>query len=571
MNTRIRRSLTLVALAAAIVPAGAGAVELVGYGAAWEYLQPGGAADDPNQTDTDFDTTWFARNYNTSNPIDWADASPGPFARGGISAFDPNSSAFIRNAGTVLPDLDTGNRLTTYFRHSFQTTEVTSGFSLDLLVDDGARVYLDGNEILSLNCCVTAGPGQPAAYTDLATTIGNERTYSSYRIMQEQTLAAGNHVLAVGVFNRTERDGDLGFSLRFLEGLVDFVAPQDQWKYFEGYDEPSGGSLDWTTPGFDDGSWDSGQDAFGYEETGAGDPTGVYDMVDAGTLLDMQGAYSSLYIRHPFSVSQLDEIGELTLTVDYDDAFFAYINGQLVFSSEEGNAMIDLSEPIPYDIDGGTVGIDHESTNNSAALPEVFTVRLADFPGLLNEGDDNVLAIQGVNSSLAGSSDFLLGKISLYGSPGSGTPTVPGDFDNDGQLTAADIDLLSGVVRAATNDPFYDVTGDGSVDDADRTEWVEVLRKTYFGDADLDDLFNTADLVTVLSAGEYEDAVAGNSGWAEGDWDGDGDFTTADFVTALAGGGYEQGPRPAVAAVPEPTSLTGWLLIGLLCALRRRR
>jgi hypothetical protein len=98
-----------------------------------------------------------------------------------------------------------------------------------------------------------------------------------------------------------------------------------------------------------------------------------------------------------------------------------------------------------------------------------------------------------------------------------------------------------------------------------------VLRKTYFGDADLDDLFNTADLVTVLSAGEYEDAVAGNSGWAEGDWDGDGDFTTADFVTALAGGGYEQGPRPAVAAVPEPTSLTGWLLIGLLCALRRRR
>ena len=53
--------------------------------------------------------------------------------------------------------------------------------------------------------------------------------------------------------------------------------------------------------------------------------------------------------------------------------------------------------------------------------------------------------------------------------------------------------------------------------------------------------------------------------------DGNGDFTTTDFVTALAGGGYEQGPRAAVAAVPEPS--TAWLLvIGLLsCRLRHPR
>ena len=56
------------------------------------------------------------------------------------------------------------------------------------------------------------------------------------------------------------------------------------------------------------------------------------------------------------------------------------------------------------------------------------------------------------------------------------------------------------------------------------------------------------------------------------DWDGDGDFTTGDFVLAFQGGGYEKGPKPAVAAVPEPTGLLPLLFGGLLtAALRRRR
>ena len=58
----------------------------------------------------------------------------------------------------------------------------------------------------------------------------------------------------------------------------------------------------------------------------------------------------------------------------------------------------------------------------------------------------------------------------------------------------------------------------------------------------------------LISAGEYEDAIAGNSVWATGDWNGDGDFTSSDMVTAFADGGYEAGRRPAVAAVPEPSA-----------------
>jgi hypothetical protein len=145
-----------------------------------------------------------------------------------------------------------------------------------------------------------------------------------------------------------------------------------------------------------------------------------------------------------------------------------------------------------------------------------------------------------------------------------------GDFDNDGQLTAADIDALSAHIRAMGNDLKYDVSLDGAVNDNDRQAWVEGLKKTYFGDSNLDLEFSSKDLVDVLAAGQYEDAVDGNSGWAQGDWDGNGDFTTSDFVFALAGGGYEQGPRAAVAAVPEPASIA-LLACGLLACAGRRR
>jgi hypothetical protein len=58
------------------------------------------------------------------------------------------------------------------------------------------------------------------------------------------------------------------------------------------------------------------------------------------------------------------------------------------------------------------------------------------------------------------------------------------------------------------------------------------------GDANLDTIFNSADLVLAWQAGKYEDSVAGNSSWAEGDWNGDGDFNSADLVLAFQKGDY---------------------------------
>ena len=146
----------------------------------------------------------------------------------------------------------------------------------------------------------------------------------------------------------------------------------------------------------------------------------------------------------------------------------------------------------------------------------------------------------------------------------------PADFNGNGVLDAGDIDLLTSQVRAGSNAAGYDLNGDSLVNEADRTVWVNDLKRTYYGDSNLDGEFNSSDLVTVFQAGQYEDGVASNSTWATGDWNGDGDFDSSDFVTAFSAGGYEAGLRPAVSAVPEPGSLV-MMLLGLLGLTRLRK
>jgi hypothetical protein len=143
---------------------------------------------------------------------------------------------------------------------------------------------------------------------------------------------------------------------------------------------------------------------------------------------------------------------------------------------------------------------------------------------------------------------------------------VPGDFNGNGILDAADIDLLSEQVRAGSNDPLYDLNADTLVNDLDRKVWVHDLKGTFFGDTDLDGAFNSADLVQVLASGQYEDTIDLNSTWLTRDWDGDGDFTCGDLVVALADGGYEAG----AAAVPEPAGVVLAMTAAALVAIRRR-
>ena len=58
------------------------------------------------------------------------------------------------------------------------------------------------------------------------------------------------------------------------------------------------------------------------------------------------------------------------------------------------------------------------------------------------------------------------------------------------------------------------------------------------GDANVDRAFDTADLVSVFSAAEYESDFP-NSKWSTGDWNCDGRFDSSDLILAFKAGSFE--------------------------------
>ncbi len=113
-----------------------------------------------------------------------------------------------------------------------------------------------------------------------------------------------------------------------------------------------------------------------------------------------------------------------------------------------------------------------------------------------------------------------------------------GDLNDDQVLNQDDIDMLHAAIAANARDARYDVDGSQQVDAQDASFLIEVVMDSVVGDANLDGIFDSHDLIEVLQAGQFEDGVRGNSTWKTGDWNGDGEFDTSDLVFALQKGAY---------------------------------
>ena len=140
--------------------------------------------------------------------------------------------------------------------------------------------------------------------------------------------------------------------------------------------------------------------------------------------------------------------------------------------------------------------------------------------------------------------------------------TVEATSDNE-DLIPVDRIVLAGVgsERSVSITPLSGQSGglvqvtltvsDGT--DIATRSFVVTVSPAVIGDSTNDGLFNTADMVAVFQAGEYEDGVDGNSVWEEGDWNGDGDFDSGDMVSAFQTGLYEIGAQPGRPSI-APTS-----------------
>jgi hypothetical protein len=161
--------------------------------------------------------------------------------------------------------------------------------------------------------------------------------------------------------------------------------------------------------------------------------------------------------------------------------------------------------------------------------------RLASSIDVVLDPDTYYLIVQGVGKEATpndpGYSDY--GSLGYYNITASvtSTRTLAGDVNDDGRLSADDIDALYVAIdaRATSAHAHLDLSGDGEVDQFDVNVLVREIFRTEFGDFDLDGNVDFADFLTL--ANNYG---SDHKGWADGDATGNGDVGFSDFLLLAA-------------------------------------
>ncbi len=334
--------------------------------------------------------------------------------------------------------------------------------------------------------------------------------------------------------------GDL-FRIQDVVELTTLVEAGSVWRYLDdGSDQGSA----WRAIDFDDSNWKQGPAQLGY---GDRDEATV---VDFGP--DSQNRFITTYFRKDFQVDDARTINELSLELLRDDGAAVYLNGEELFRTD------NLAPDAAFDTLANYQGARPIS---GGAEDEFLRARL---PADAIRAGRNVLAVEMHQHSP--SSNDLSFDLRL-----DAVIQAIGDFNRNGSLDVNDIDQLAQQIRAGGFVARFDMNLDQQIGIGDLQTWVANMKRTWLGDADLNGVFDEADLLAVFQAGEYEDAIADNSTWSEGDWNADGDFTTTDLLRAFEDGGYRAGMRMEAAAVPEPTHLALLLVAAAVWGSRYQR
>ncbi|NQU20913.1 MAG: PQQ-binding-like beta-propeller repeat protein [Candidatus Nealsonbacteria bacterium] len=177
-----------------------------------------------------------------------------------------------------------------------------------------------------------------------------------------------------------------------LVGYDPLIRRNADWKYVAGTDPKD----EWIAVDFDDKSWKTAPAGFGYGDD------------DDKTTLDMRNKFTRVYIRKQFDGKAAMNSSEMALSINYDDAFIAYLNGKEVLRVGVGGRGKTASKIVSHEADGH----------------EMFPID--GFRKLLQPGK-NVLALEGHNIDLD-SSDFSLDPYLVIKQTGgeNGQPPKPG-------------------------------------------------------------------------------------------------------------------------------------------------
>ncbi len=249
-------------------------------------------------------------------------------------------------------------------------TGLLRGLYLRADYDDGFVAYVNGVEVARSSTMPAGDPAWNAAPTSHESSNGTVPDYGSLRDISAALplLHNGANVLSIGVWNINATSTDLVLVPKLTVGL------------------------DWTTFGYDDSGWSSGQYGVGYE-TGTTAPVAtalLTTTVPSGSL--------SVFTRRHFNVADPMTVGGVYLGADYDDGIVAWVNGVEVYRSPE----MPLGP-----ITGSTDAALHESSNGAAPnYGSLIDISTRARPAL--RAGDNVLAIGVWNSGGTASTDLVL-------------------------------------------------------------------------------------------------------------------------------------------------------------------
>ena len=179
-------------------PSGIVSETLVSEGSQWQFLDAG---NDPSTT--------AGNDWRVDNP-GWTGSGNAQLGYG-----DSDEQTVVEFVDTDPNDTGTQKNITTYFRHEFNVADANrfTDLTLRLLRDDGALVFLNGQEIVRSNL----PSGTITSTTTASSTVGGseEDMFFTFNITPAD-LVDGSNVLAVEIHQRNDSSSDISFDLELV-------------------------------------------------------------------------------------------------------------------------------------------------------------------------------------------------------------------------------------------------------------------------------------------------------------------------------------------------------------------
>ncbi|MCA9262196.1 MAG: hypothetical protein KDA60_00045 [Planctomycetales bacterium] len=259
---------------------------------------------------------------------------------------------------------------------------------------------------------------------------------------------------------------------------------------------------------------------------GAGGGTGLQQVIGSSQTVVETESGAALEIPLTYEVSNAAATTGLQLRMHFDSSKVSFV--ELTDVLPQGYSAVQMVEDGPCSSTGCT-GLDGDPATDryinifwmdptghwpSAGSPQsLFTARF-----MANEGLEGVTHVRFTGTPAAGYT-LIAAPIVV-----STEALAAGDFNADGEVNDADIDLLSAAIRNGATDAAFDLNGDDAVSRDDHSYLVSNLIGTLPGDANLDGQVDATD----FNAWNLHRMQSG-TGWATGDFNADGVTDVSDF------------------------------------------